>query len=277
MISVSTTALYNAYSSDINTRKTVSAVVDEKTPETSSNESPTAIVNLSNEALSALEKYKASGTVDQFLKEHGREVYESTMSSLKGYPENLASKLSDKSLSEKELTDIQTALTEREMNAFMKYARQDPPDMKMFFEKYVEYLDTLSPEELLSQRYMGQRAVAEKQYEHFAREQGETPDDLSSAQHPITYLFELLKEADFRIEDKDGFLKKYEEKISSILNRKDNEHLKPLSDEAVKKLNNLFGLISAAREGDKTSFEELQSMIKPAEIESAPGFFKGAH
>ncbi|WP_039918677.1 hypothetical protein [Cellvibrio mixtus] len=267
MISVSTTALYNAYSSDMSTRKTVSTIVDEKTPETSSSESPTAIVNLSNEAISALEKYKASATVDQFLKEHGREVYESTMNSLKGYPENLASKLNDKSLSEKELTAIQNALTEREMNAFMKYARQDPPDMKMFFEKYVEYLDTLSPEELLSQRYIGQRAVAEQQYQHFAREQGETPDDLSSAQHPITSLFELLKEVDFTVEDKNGFLKKYEDKVSSILNREGNENLKPLSDEAVEKLNNLFSIISAAHEGDKAAFEKLQSAIKPAEIE----------
>lgn len=265
--SVSTTTLYNAYSSDIGARKTVSATTDEKKPEASSNESPTAIVNLSSEALSALEKYKASGTVDQFLREHGREVYESTMNSLKGYPENLASRLSDKSLSEKELTDIQNALTEREMNAFMKYARQDPPDMKMFFEKYVEYLDTLSPEELLSQRYIGQRAVAEKQYEHFAREQGETPDDLSSAQHPITYLFELLKEVDFTIEDKNSFLKKYEEKVSSILNRDGNENLKRLADDTVEKLNNLFGVISAAREGDKASFEKLQSFVEPAEVE----------
>lgn len=267
--SVSTTALYNAYSSDIGGRKTVSSgvAVDEKKPESTSNESPTTIVNLSSEALNALEKDKASRTVDQFLREHGREVYESTMKSLKGYPENLASRLSDKSLSEKELTDIQNALTEREMNAFMKYARQDPPDMKMFFEKYVEYLDTLSPEELLSQRYIGQRAVAERQYEHFAREQGETPDDLSSAQHPITYLFDLLKEVDFTIEDKNSFLKKYEEKVATLLNREGNDNLKSLSDEAIEKLNDLFSIISAAKEGDKASFEKLQSFVEPAEAE----------
>lgn len=267
--SVSTTALYNAYSSDIGAKKTTETVLttEQGKAEAPSNESPTTIVNLSNEALNALEKYKASGTVDQFLREHGREVYESTMKSLQGYPENLASRLSDKSLSEKELTDIQNALTEREMNAFMKYARQDPPDMKMFFEKYVEYLDTLSPEELLSQRYIGQRAVAEQQYEYFAREQGGTPNDLSSVQNPITYLFELLKEVDFTIEDKNSFLKKYEEKVSSMLNRESNEHLKQLSDETVAKLNDLISIISAAREGDKASFEKLHSFVEHAEAE----------
>ncbi len=268
--SVSTTALYNAYSTDIGGGRTLSSVstlAEGKKPESISNESPTTIVNFSREALNALEKDKSSRAVDQILRDHGKEVYENTIKNLQEYPENLASRLSDKSLSEKELTDIQNALTEREMNAFMKYARQDPPDMKMFFEKYVEYLDTLSPEELLSQRYVGQRPVAVRHYEHFAREQGEVPNDLSSAQHPITYLFELLKEVDFKIEDQNNFMKQYEEKVSSMVNREGNENLKSVSDEATGKLTNLFSIIQAAREGDKASFESLQSLAQTVEPE----------
>ena len=268
--SISTIALYNAYSSDISGRKTVSSTLpsaSEKEPEPTSNESPTTVVNLSSEALNALEKYKVSGTVDQFLREHGKEVYESTMKSLKGYRENLASRLSDKSLSDQELGNIHQKMVDREMDAFMKYARQDPPDMIAFYENYIEYLDTLSPEELQSQRYLGQRDTVVKDYERIIREQGGVPDDMSVAQHPITYLFELLKEVDFTIEDKNSFLKKYEEKVSAILNREGNENLKSLSGEAMEKLNDLISIISAAREGDKASFEKLQLFVESGSAE----------
>ncbi len=263
--SVSTAVLHSAYSTDIGARKALSTtVVTEglKKTEPSSAESPTTIVNLSNEALSALEKDNYSRKIDQFLTDHGQDLYEISIKILKQYPEDIASKFSDKSLSEDELTKMQNALTEREMNAFMKYARQSPPDMKMYFEKYIEYIDTLSPEEQQSDRYRGQREMAVVEYERFAIAQGDEPDDMSSSQDPILSLFDLLKEIDFNIKDIDSFRKSYEEKMSPILNREGNDKLKPVVDDALERLNHLNEVINSGRNGDTAALEKLRALAK---------------
>lgn len=222
MINSLSTALYNAYYSDIGGRKTLTSALPSaavKTEESAKTGSPATIVNLSSEALSALEKDNTSRAVDSFLTNHGKDLYENTFKSLKQYPEDLATRLSDKSLSEKEISGINQKMVDREMDSFMKYARQDPPDIKKYYENYIEYLDTLSPEELKSSRYAGQREIVVEDYERIIREEGGTPDNMNSPQNPVLSLFELLKEIDFNIKDSDSFLKSYEEKISPMLNR----------------------------------------------------------
>lgn len=144
----------------------------------------------------------------------------------------------------------------------MKYARQNPPDMKMFYENYIEYLDTLSPQELLSSRYVGQREMAVRDYERLIREEGGTPDDMTSSQNPIFSLFELLKEVDFNIKDEDSFIKTYEERVSPLLNREGNENLKSLSNEALGQLKNINEIIFQARDVSKEALKKLHQMIK---------------
>lgn len=258
--SVSIAGLYNAYSADGSRNVTSPVSKGLKKQETTKVESPTAIVNLSKEAFNALEKDKASRAIDQFLSDHGRELFEVSIKSLKQYPENLASRFNDKSLSEKELTTIQNALTEREIITFAKFARETPPDMKMYYEKYVEYLDTLSPEELQSERYAGQRELAVMQYEYFARAQGDEPDDMSFSQNPILSLFDLLAETDFNIENKDNFIKTYEEKMTNMLYREGNEKLKPLVGSALERLHQISDVIATGRDGDAIALEKLKSL-----------------
>lgn len=259
--SVSPAALYNAYSTDVGSRKIISTALEglKKEEPVATAKSPTTIVNLSTEALHALEKDKSSRAIDQFLTDRGQELYEISIKSLKQYPEDIASRFSDKSLSEEDLTKMQNALTEREMNAFMKYARQSPPDMKMYFEKYIEYIDTLSQEEQLSDRYRGQREIAVVEYERFALAQGDEPDDMSSSQDPIRSLFDLLKEIDFNIKDINSFNKSYEEKVSPILNREGNDKLKLVVTDALERLNHLNEVINAGRNGDAVAIEKLQA------------------
>jgi hypothetical protein len=262
--SISTAILHNAYSIDVGGTKVMPSSQEGSKIQISSAIAapPTTVVNLSKEGLSALEKDNSSRAVDQFLTDHGQELYEKSIKNLKQYPEDIASKFNEKSLSEEELTKMQNALTEREMNAFMKYARQSPPDMKTYFEKYIEYIDTLSPEEQQSDRYRGQREMAVVEYERFALAQGDEPDDMSSSQDPILSLFDLLKDIDFNIKDMDEFIKSFEEKFSPVLNREGNEKLKPIVDNALERLSHLNNVIDAGRDGDSLALEKLKLLAK---------------
>jgi len=94
-------------------------------------------INISQEALEVLARSITSDTIDTFLSKNGKNLYDAAIRSLKTYPEDLAAKLDDNSLSEEKRTEIANALTAREMNAFTKYSRQSPPDLKMYYEELV--------------------------------------------------------------------------------------------------------------------------------------------
>ncbi len=220
------------------------------------------VINISSEALERLEKTETSEKVNTFLAEKGERIYELAIKSLKTYPENLQLQLeTDTTLSPEDKSELANKRNERELEAFGKYAKQSPPDIKQYYENYIEYLDSLSPEEQQSERYNGQRAIAVSGYERAAREQGEEPRDFSFTQDPILALFDLIVERDFVVEDGDTFLDHYENLISPLLEHETKgEAFKADAELALARFDAVHSVIDAARNGDSIAFEELQKL-----------------
>src|SRR5690606_5975107 len=149
-------------------------------------------IHISQEAMNLLAQENKLSRVTEFLRSQGQELFQKVFHGIISYPESLASKLDDDSLTNKEHGEIQNAITEREYSAFSKYAKQSPADLKMYYLNYIKYLDSLSPEEQQSSRYAGQREAAVTAYESAARGQGEEPEDLSLRRSPISLLLELI-------------------------------------------------------------------------------------
>jgi hypothetical protein len=229
---------------------------------------PAAVTTFSKEGLALLAKQQPSDPIDAFLAEHGQALYDVTIKRLKTYPDNLATKLEDKSLPQAERTEAQNTLTERELNAFAKYARQSPPDMKKYLEKYVEYLDSLSPEELQSNRYKGQRALAVTAYQQVAREDGGEVKDLSFPQDPILALFEAIRQQDFNIKDSTGFRDRYEAQVSPLfdggfyggVDGDSGLGFRTDADQVLRRFDAMQSVIEAARSGDQTALGQLQQL-----------------
>lgn len=218
-------------------------------------------IRFSDEALDALNKSVITDAIDTFLTENGERLYEMAIKSLKTYPEDLIVKIEDKSLAEKERTELIKARNEQELNAFGKYAKQSPPDYKMYYEKYIEYLDSLSPEEQQSNRYRGQRALVVPIYERLAREQGENPADMSRVQDTILGLFDLIAEFDFKIENVEDFRKHYNEVIAPMFKRDSGPRFKEDADRALERFDAVQSVLGAAREANETAFQQLQKLV----------------
>lgn len=234
---------------------------------------PGVVTTISQEALEALSTNNASSVIDLFLSENGERLYNAAIKGLKTYPEDLALALDDKSLSQAEQTENQNALTEREFNAFAKYAKQSPPDFKLYYEKYVEYLDSLSPAEQNSSRYSGQRDEAVRMYERIAKEAGEEPKDLSSIQDPILALFEAIREQDFNIQNKELLRERYEKFIAPLLDNEETPELEKELDQVLLRFDAVQSVIDAAKDGDKTAMGALQNLVNnPDSIDDFLGF-----
>ncbi|WP_031221428.1 hypothetical protein, partial [Asticcacaulis benevestitus] len=161
----------------------------------------------------------ATTSVNDALASSAEPIYGAAGSGLKTYPTDLSTRY-DQLASKSSLTPDETAeaLTlnqernAREEKAFFQYARQanaaaTPEErsrlMGQFNKAFIEYYDSLSPEEQASPRYAGTRSGAASDYVSWSKEAGETPDDLSPSGDPILMLFDKIQEKTFN-RDGDG-------------------------------------------------------------------------
>lgn len=201
--------------------------------------------------------------INNFLADNGKVLYEITIKSMKTYPEDLAARLEPPdNLTNEEISDMTEKLRIREFEAFGKYAKQSPPDYISYHEKYVEYLDSLSPTEQTASRYVGTRTGAVQSYERLSREAGQEPDDLSYTQDPTLMLFDFIAEADFNITDSDRFLQEYEHKVSQLLNRESGERFIENKNSVVERFTALDKVIQSAKDGDDEAFKQLGGLVK---------------
>lgn len=221
---------------------------------------PTADVHISEEGNAKLALDAAEKATEQLLLNKGQALYEQAIKSIKEFPEDLKVIIQDRNSTEEQRTIAANALHDREMSAFSKYAKQSPPDLKMYYEKYIEYLDSLSPEEKKAYDYIAQRASSVSAYERHAKAQGNEPEDMSHMQDPILLLFEMLKEENFKIENPNVFRKKFTDVLTPILDRSEDPSVKEIADIALKKFDELQDMIQSSRTGDKQAMVWLEEM-----------------
>ncbi|MCY7295505.1 hypothetical protein [Alteromonas sp. a30] len=163
--------------------------------------------DISEDALLALNKAQFSEKTQSLLKSSGEKIFRTLLdqSSNAATPSNLAARLDNEAgLTSQQKSEIANQISQREFDAFGKYAQQSPPDLKNYYENYINYLDSLSPEERNSERYKGQRELAIPLYEAEAQKQGEEPKDFNKSGSTST-LLDALREHDFNIEEKAQF------------------------------------------------------------------------
>ena len=223
-------------------------------------------VYLSQEARDALKTEQAINATADFVRSKGQQLFEQVLKNTFEFPENLASKLEDDSLSPEERGAIQNAITEREFTAFTKYAKQSPPDLKMYYLKYVEYLDSLSPEERQSDRYAGQRASAVTAYENAARSQGEQPEDLTLRQHPNSLLLELIFEKELEVEELADIREKFTQQMDTLV--EGNNSLRGQYDQMLSYYDAITSVIDASKEPNEEALNQLNKLADdPAYID----------
>ncbi|MFT2110115.1 hypothetical protein [Marinomonas sp. 2405UD68-3] len=226
-------------------------------------EASSASVQISDAAILKYERSQHIEEAKSFISENNRTIYEKTLVDFNRYPENLASKLDrDSGLSSEERSEAQNQLNQRELEAFGKYAKQSPPDLEAYFEHYIEYLDSLSPEEQASERYQGQRQSTVMAYERAAQENGSKPRDFSFTQDPILSLLESLEEMEFAVGDVDSFHQTYLDRLSPLFNNSSNRQT--LEQEAILAFNHFERTnqtITAALAGNREAFSAIKSLV----------------
>lgn len=200
----------------------------------------------------------ASAAVDDLLTSSGAEIFGS-IKNLRSYPENLAGQLDNDRLSEVDRTAIANRMRERE-NAALGMARSTF-DPATYAKAYIQFYDTLSPEEQNSDRYRGTREQAVATYQWSSADAGEPAEDLSGAQDPILMLFDKIKTMDFRIDDEKGFIERIREAAVPLLNIPVNgERFSQDLENGLAQLSEIQSLIGAARDGDPSALQGLQAL-----------------
>ena len=225
------------------------------------------VIDISNEGLAAAAKQKKAEAVDRFLKLKGQDLYENALEGLKTYPEEFSLIADDRSLPLDVRTAASKAMVERELEAFAKYGRQSPPDVKKYYEEYIKYLDTLSPTERESSpRYAGQRAIVEVLYRDWSEKEGTEPEDYSRVRDPILILFEEIQAGGFKVDDAESFRARYERIIAPMLEGENGGELRAEADRALERFDALQDVLDAARDGDGAAFEWLKKLVGDAAV-----------
>lgn len=216
-------------------------------------------VQISGDARKALSDELAREPVYDFLEENLPDILQESVGRLVEYPTPLASMLDDMSLSTEQRGEAMSALNVRELEAFGKYAKESPSNLEMYYIKYVEYLDSLPPEELNSGRYAGQRAQAVAAYGQVSG--GSEPVDLSENQDPIIRLLEMIQEEDLKVEEMRDLLSNYKDEMAPILDRENSERAGQKYDEALATWNSISQILDRKLDPESETFRQLESAI----------------
>ncbi len=226
-----------------------------------SNSSNNDTVIISEEAIAQFNQTKIND-INLFLENNAQNIFKSVLEDSREFPENLASRLDrDSRISSEERSEITNQLSEREFEAFGKYAKQSPPDLASYYGSYINYLDSLSPEERSSERYSGQRALAVSAYERIVSTNDEDAPDLSEPDDFILTLLEIIENSADDLELRNEQLSEFRNNIdntsveSSQVNTRAEAAL-----EAVSLVELVQSIIEQAQGGDDNSYIQLQKL-----------------
>jgi hypothetical protein len=212
------------------------------------------VVTVSRATRERLEAARAvRDAADTLLEERVRDLYEAAFRDLKQYPESLAAKREDVTLSREECLEASRALEAREKAAFGMYRAGGPLyDPIKYIRAYIEYYDSLSPEGQMSDRYRGTREQAVAISQRWMRERGEPAADLTEFQNPVLRLFEDLGLVRFGVEDPDGFRDRVAARLEPLYDSPTNgERFRREGAAILGRFDALLAAIAAARGGDR--------------------------
>lgn len=225
----------------------------DNTSETKSSErNPAVKVTLtSNATLSPSAK-----AVDDLLNFSGTAIFENAFKSLKSYLPNLATVLDDPKATLEAQNAANEAMQAREQAAFgdavttgaLEYARA-----------YIEYYDSLSPEEQNSDRYRGTRENMVGVANRAAADAGKDVGDLSKSQDPISMLFEKIRQNAFKLneENTEAFIEDYRQQVGGLISADDQADT---IEAAIGRFREVQGTIENARLGDDAAFAQLTAL-----------------
>ena len=247
---------------------------------------PAVIINLSPAAQQALAKTAdttvaaadATKAVDSLLDASGAAIFGTAINSLKQYPPDLSTRLTELAkpgrvntpAEIKEAISLSEERNAREYKAFGHFndeifaATTKEAENRLISEydkAYVEYYDTLSPQEQNDPHFRGTRDVALADYKSFSLIIGQAPKDLSESQDPILSLFDKVRRAGFKLDDKkvSKILSDYKKTISLLNSSKEN--LAGNADKVTAASNRLLAVqsvIEQALKGDKSALGQIR-------------------
>lgn len=215
---------------------------------------PAVTLGLSAAAKAALTP--AARAVDELLARSGGAIFGNALRSLRPYPENLSAIIENPRSTREQQIAANDALNAREFLAFGVYTTTSTLD---FARAYIQYYDSLSPEEQNSNRYKGTREEMVGVAKRAAAEEGKPTGDLDKPQDPILILLDDLEELAFRLTDENfgSSIRAYREQLADLFNA---GRYADLADRAVDRLRDIQALIGAARTGDEAAFGHLTTL-----------------
>lgn len=214
----------------------------------------TVIVSLSAAGAAALSP--SAKAVDALLTDQGEAIFDNALGGLRQFRSNLATVLDDSKASQAEKNAANEAMQAREQLAFGRFAATSTLD---YARAYIEYYDSLSPEEQNSDRYRGTRENMVAVANQASGATGEDVGDLSKSQDPIAMLFEKLKQNAFKLTEAnlDSFIDDYRVQVGNLVNA--DEQAETVSV-VIDRLRLVQGTVEAARGGDSGALRELNAL-----------------
>ena len=228
---------------------------------------PDDSVNLSAAARAVLNG--ASARVDSLLEDFGESIFRNGLEGGRAHRENLALTLENPNTDNDARREARIKLLERERDAFT--APEHTGDLLTRARAYIEFYDSLSPEEQASERYAGTRETMAAIVASESAEQGRTAPDMTAAQTPFDILLKALDEADYetpRAGEEDGLLERFrtesESLVGSAASRQEQKALET-------RYRSLQDLIERSRKGDEEAFRRLEELADKPVAQTDPG------
>lgn len=200
--------------------------------------------------------------VNSLLAEQGEAIYRHALIDARQYKENLARALESSTLDPDTARETQLKMIERERAAFT--APEHTGDVLTRARAYIEFYDSLSPEEQDSERYRGTRETMAAIVEQESAARGLEAPDLTRSQSPFDILLDALSETGFTADDRESEANALERFRTQSDQNVGSEAYQAERRDLQTRLTALNDLIERSRKGDEAAFRQLESLaIKP--------------
>lgn len=199
----------------------------------------------------------SSARVDALLKDRGDAIFRNALSGARAYKDNYASVLETPGLDPITARETRMKMLAREREAFT--APEHTGDVLTRARAYIEFYDSLSPEEQNAERYRGTRETMAAIVEQESVNAGVEAPDLSLSQSPFDTLLDALSDGEGGIAQRnrdevlDAFRARLESQVGSEARKREGRELEG-------RFGALQDLIERARRGDEAAYARLEAL-----------------